>query len=223
MADENDDAELSNGDDEDVFGSSGEDEPDVDATTAVPPLQDEKAAIFGSDDDDNESGNEGNGTAAKPKQEGLDDIFGSDDENIAAQVVPSHRTKSTSELSLPVLNHQINERDIAVITQLPKYLRLQTIPFDAATRTHEDDEEERSMFPDAVDMIRWRYKKDNDGNIEVDANGNPVRESNARMIKWSDGSYQLLVGSETFDVTLHSVVNRCHKFVFISVCITCDC
>ena len=27
-----------------------------------------------------------------------------------------------------------------------------------------------------------------------DANGKPVREPNARIVRWSDGSYQLLIG-----------------------------
>jgi len=34
----------------------------------------------------------------------------------------------------------------------------------------------------------------------VDAEGNQVRESNARFVRWSDGSLQLLVGDEVLDV-----------------------
>jgi len=40
--------------------------------------------------------------------------------------------------------------------------------------------------------IRWREVFDNDGNV--------VKESNARVIKWSDGSMSLHLGSEIFDV-----------------------
>lgn len=40
--------------------------------------------------------------------------------------------------------------------------------------------------------IRWREVFDKDGNVE--------RESNARFIKWSDGSFSLHLGSEIFDV-----------------------
>lgn len=40
--------------------------------------------------------------------------------------------------------------------------------------------------------VRWREDFDNDGN--------PAKESNARMVKWSDGSMSLHLGSEIFDV-----------------------
>lgn len=40
--------------------------------------------------------------------------------------------------------------------------------------------------------IRWRE--------EIDSEGNTVKESNARFIKWSDGSLSLHLGSEIFDV-----------------------
>lgn len=40
--------------------------------------------------------------------------------------------------------------------------------------------------------IRWREVFDKDGNL--------VKESNARIIKWSDGSMSLHLGSEIFDV-----------------------
>lgn len=40
--------------------------------------------------------------------------------------------------------------------------------------------------------IRWREVFDREGNI--------IQESNARVIKWSDGSMSLHLGSEIFDV-----------------------
>lgn len=40
--------------------------------------------------------------------------------------------------------------------------------------------------------IRWREVFDKDGNL--------VKESNTRVIKWSDGSMSLHLGSEIFDV-----------------------
>ena len=30
--------------------------------------------------------------------------------------------------------------------------------------------------------------------------GHPIKESNARIVKWSDGSYSLHLGNEIFDV-----------------------
>lgn len=40
--------------------------------------------------------------------------------------------------------------------------------------------------------IRWRQDLDDDGN--------PIKESNARIVKWSDGSMSLHLGNEIFDV-----------------------
>lgn len=48
--------------------------------------------------------------------------------------------------------------------------------------------------------IRWQYGYDKDSNV--------VKESNARLVKWSDGSMTLHVGSEIFDVDKQSFVVR---------------
>ena len=40
--------------------------------------------------------------------------------------------------------------------------------------------------------IRWRYS--------TDESGNEIRESNARLVKWSDGTMSLYLGSEIFDI-----------------------
>ena len=40
--------------------------------------------------------------------------------------------------------------------------------------------------------IRWRYSQDE--------HGNDIRESNARIVRWSDGSMSLYLGSEIFDI-----------------------
>lgn len=40
--------------------------------------------------------------------------------------------------------------------------------------------------------VRWRE--------DLDSDGNPFKESNARIVKWSDGSMSLHLGSEIFDV-----------------------
>lgn len=37
--------------------------------------------------------------------------------------------------------------------------------------------------------IRWRTLKDEEGNDLKDEFDNPMRESNARVVRWSDGRY----------------------------------
>ena len=65
---------------------------------------------------------------------------------------------------------------------------------------------EKKRLSRAEALIRWRWKRDKDGNLVPnwfehnlkirDGTGKPVRESNARIVRWSDGTYQLYIGSE---------------------------
>ncbi len=50
--------------------------------------------------------------------------------------------------------------------------------------------------------IRWRYTD------EVDEDGARVPESNARIVRWSDGTMSLQVGSELFDITQQTEKGR---------------
>lgn len=83
--------------------------------------------------------------------------------------------------------------------KLPNFLSVDCRPFDP--ETYEDeiededtlDEEGRARLKLKVEnTIRWR--------INFDENGKAIRESNARMVKWSDGSMSLHLGNEIFDV-----------------------
>merc|ERR1719245_585288 len=84
--------------------------------------------------------------------------------------------------------------------KLPNFLSVDCRPYDP--ETYEDeiddddclDEEGRERLKLKVEnTIRWR--------IGFDEEGKATRESNARMVKWSDGSYSMHLGSEVFDVT----------------------
>ena len=67
-------------------------------------------------------------------------------------------------------------------------------PYDAETYEDEVDEDEvldeegRARLKLRVEnTIRWRKRLDGDGNEMLDEEGRPIRESNARFVKWSDG------------------------------------
>lgn len=97
--------------------------------------------------------------------------------------------------------------------KLPNFLSVETRPYDPNTYEDEIDEEEtldeegRARLKLKVEnTMRWR--------TVFDKEGNAVKESNARMVKWSDGSMSLHLGSEIFDVykqPLHGDHN--HLFV----------
>ena len=62
-------------------------------------------------------------------------------------------------------------------------------------------EEEEEYYRGYVhNMIRWRYQLNEQGEMKRDSEGEPIRESNTRLVKWSDGSYTLHVGQEVLEV-----------------------
>lgn len=78
-------------------------------------------------------------------------------------------------------------------------MSVETRPFDHDTYEDEIDEEEtldeegRARLKLKVEnTLRWKETFNDDGKV--------VKESNARFIKWSDGSMSLHLGSEIFDV-----------------------
>uniref|UniRef100_A0A182S5L1 Another transcription unit protein n=1 Tax=Anopheles maculatus TaxID=74869 RepID=A0A182S5L1_9DIPT len=89
-------------------------------------------------------------------------------------------------------------RDIHFV-KLPNFLSVETRPFDVDTYEDEIDEEEtldeegrQRLKLKVENTIRWRNN--------IDRSGTAQRETNARFVKWSDGSMSLHLGSEIFDV-----------------------
>ncbi|KAI8893863.1 Leo1-like protein-domain-containing protein [Globomyces pollinis-pini] len=76
------------------------------------------------------------------------------------------------------------------LLKIPKFLNIESKPFDPETFIPQD-EEERVIKT----TVRWRH-------------GLNENESNARVVRWSDGSFSLLVGDESFDVTTTDIKDR---------------
>ncbi|KAL7538186.1 hypothetical protein ACHAWF_006013 [Thalassiosira exigua] len=90
------------------------------------------------------------------------------------------------------------------MTRLPNLLGINPIPYDP--RTHDAEDEEERYKGCVHNMIRWRHKRMGWGpnaSIARDDDGKPIMESNARLVKWSDGSYTLHVGGEVLEVDDH--------------------
>ncbi|EPQ06306.1 RNA polymerase-associated protein LEO1 [Myotis brandtii] len=97
--------------------------------------------------------------------------------------------------------------------KLPKFLSIEPKPFDP--QYYEDefaaekvlDEEERTRLKIKVEnTMRWRVRRDTEGN--------EIKESNTRMVKWSDGSMSLHLGSEVFDV-YKAPLQGSHSHLFV--------
>lgn len=97
--------------------------------------------------------------------------------------------------------------------KLPNFLSVDTRPFDPETYEDEIDEEEtldeegrQRLKLKVGNTIRWRKYINDKGDI--------VQDSNARFVKWSDGSLSLHLGSEIFDVYKQPLMND-HNHLFI--------
>ena len=103
------------------------------------------------------------------------------------------------DIPRPADSHKSSKMTLHV-TKLPNLVGIQAQPYDPDT--HDPEQEETDYRGYTHSMIRWRYKKTggSDGTFDRDENGRLIRESNARVVKWSDGSYTLHVGPEVFEV-----------------------
>ncbi|MEE6503047.1 hypothetical protein FKM82_004726 [Ascaphus truei] len=145
------------------------------------------ADLFG-DADDISSGSDGEGKPPTPGQP-LDED-GMDNREEAA---PETRI----EVEIPKVNTDLGN-DLYFV-KLPNFLSVEPRPFDP--QYYEDEFEDEEMLDEegrtrlklkVENTIRWRTRRDEEGN--------DVRESNARIVKWSDGSMSLHLGNEVFDV-----------------------
>ncbi|XP_004543521.1 RNA polymerase-associated protein LEO1 [Maylandia zebra] len=155
----------------------------------------------------------------KPKKAAADDLFGEADdissdsdaekpptpgqpldaedgmEGEQAEEEPAPETRI--EVEIPKVSTDLGS-DLYFV-KLPNFLSVEPRPFDP--QYYEDEFEDEEMLDEegrtrlklkVENTIRWRAKRDEEGN--------ETRESNARIVKWSDGSMSLHLGNEVFDV-----------------------
>ncbi|KAM5235540.1 RNA polymerase-associated protein LEO1 [Ctenodactylus gundi] len=101
------------------------------------------------------------------------------------------------EVEIPKVNTDLGN-DLYFV-KLPNFLSVEPRPFDP--QYYEDEFEDEEMLDEegrtrlklkVENTIRWRIRRDEEGG--------EIKESNARIVKWSDGSMSLHLGNEVFDV-----------------------
>ncbi|XP_052586174.1 RNA polymerase-associated protein LEO1-like [Peromyscus californicus insignis] len=101
------------------------------------------------------------------------------------------------KIEIPSINSDLGNE--LYFVKLPRFLRIEPKPFDP--QLYEDElegekvlyeEDKTSLKLKVENTIRWRVGRDEEGCR--------VKESNARIVKWSDGSMSLHLGSEVFDI-----------------------
>jgi len=210
--------------DEDLFGS--DDELPKPQPTSVP----EDDQLFGSDDDeapvvkprrqasklnndDDEEENdmevsrggddEGGDESGGPKDE-LDDLFGEEEGGSYAGPTSEVRKHSTSTLRI-TRTEQLPDKCRSMLVRMPNILKIQETAFDPDSYSKEED---IASLGRMAMGIRWRPKLGADGQPIKGADGVPEVESNARLVKFKNGSMQIVVGSESYDFFPQSVDNR---------------
>ncbi|CAL8404012.1 unnamed protein product [Boreogadus saida] len=155
--------------------------------TAKKPAADD---LFGEADDISSDSD-----ADKPPTPGqpMDNEEGMEGDRHEEETVPETRI----EVEIPKVSTDLGS-DLYFV-KLPNFLSVEPRPFDP--QYYEDEFEDEEMLDEegrtrlklkVENTIRWRVKRDEEGN--------EIKESNARIVKWSDGSMSLHLGNEVFDV-----------------------
>lgn len=113
-------------------------------------------------------------------------------------------------MTVQVPLHDVLSSDTLRLAKLSNILSIEPRPFDPSTHLLESIEytdergHKRIRLRDA-NTIRWRWSTGPDATL--------VRESNARLVQWSDGSTTLMVGDEIMNVKEIDVSGD-HSFLF---------
>lgn len=152
--------------------------PSVDDLLGLSDDDDDSQNVF-KEDEDSLSERDDN----KKSEQYLDKILGK------IKVEPGKvKTKTTSEIDI-TSSYKIPSSVESIFLRTPNFIKIQPQKYDPY-----DDEiyaKEKQMFAGATSVIRHRV--------------NPITkelESNARFVKWDDGTYQLIVGDATFNVKI---------------------
>ncbi|KZT01324.1 Leo1-domain-containing protein [Laetiporus sulphureus 93-53] len=91
------------------------------------------------------------------------------------------------------------------VIRMPNFVKVDSKPFHPDTYIGPEQEDEEAQQAESVreksmtiklkveNTVRWRWVKDK--------NGQDRRQSNSRIVRWSDGTLSLQLGKELFDIT----------------------
>lgn len=183
--------------DSDEEGKVAEGEPTVDSSRRK-----ELDDLLGASDDEYEEDEavkevslEADIAVDKPEEGGLSDLLDEMDGKEPTEKVEEPKVEaSTLHLAISEAT-MISENKVNNFVRIPNFVKIQPREFS----DDYDPSAEEELFAEATAVIRWRYKVDSDGEVIKDDNGNPVMESNAKLVRWDDGTCQLIIGTAVFN------------------------
>ncbi|PAV77011.1 hypothetical protein WR25_00128 [Diploscapter pachys] len=150
----------------------------------------------------------------------------SDDSIQGIRMVPEEAEQEESQA--PII-HQIEMSKAEVnfedeegqyFAKMPNFLSIETRPFDPENYDEDDDddqlvdEEGRNRLKLRVEnTIRWRYAEPVGEGENVIPDEERKKESNSKIVKWSDGTMSLYLGNEIFEIQALPLTNYTHLYV----------
>ncbi|KAF8316808.1 hypothetical protein DL93DRAFT_2226627 [Clavulina sp. PMI_390] len=197
--------------DVDMFGSdddAGAPEPTPQKSIVDQDMED----LFGDEDDDDEKENASRASSSTPsalpdsglsaaERKARQALEYEEEDREAPPVIAREADAVVPNIPLP----RSSDGNIW-IARMPNFVKIDSQPFSPETyRGPEADvtedqldtirEQSLSIKLEVDNTVRWRWAKGPDGKL--------YRQSNSRIIRWSDGTMSLQLGNEIFDVTVN--------------------
>ncbi|KTW28557.1 hypothetical protein T552_01818 [Pneumocystis carinii B80] len=179
-------------------------------------ISDESEDLFGEDTSEEEIKEENEENERNEGNEGRMRKMGYERQEVMEEF-EYQETRRVLESTLANYGAPESEDGEIYYIKMPNFLTVVEKPFDSKTYLEEARAEYEEVTANSYDncqrirlkienTIRWRYVKNSDGTYS--------KESNARFLKWSDGSLSLLLGSELFSVV---VKNSISDYMYLSI------
>lgn len=111
----------------------------------------------------------------------------------------------TKEMTLKKMKAPRDSNRIPMLLKLPGFMGLDRSPYSVGQLLEgelsgyeraEKESHDPSVLLRAANSIRWRFDQENTEKVET----------NARLVRWSDGTFSLMVGEEFFEVSVQNMI-----------------
>lgn len=189
----------------DVFGDSDEEEQEIDNQQQSPEVHKELSPS----DDEVHLQRDIRPEDIVHDEEEREELYDSEDERQAEHKAREKPVGPPLHIEVPLRPPPGNPDKMHVV-RVSNIMGIESKPFDPKTYTEEeflmDESGDKRRLRLEDNVARWRLAKNRDGSISY--------ESNARFVKWSDGSMQLLIGNEVLDLSIQKAhQDQAHLFL----------
>lgn len=192
-----------------LFSSDSEDEDKPEDAKKDSPTEKDKEMedLFGSDYDSEEEEFKASGVKESPSKRNNEDLFGDEPERSGAAEEGGY----SDTMWLPKTPKPSKTAKV-FISKMPNILRLVQEPYTKESiRAEMDNPSDETLYRN---YVRWRYKRDSaTGRVLLDDEKRPLRESNAKLVQWEDGTFSMFVGREALTLSKQKLAN---SFLFVN-------